>query len=107
MNKSCFSRQLLSPTPIDVEKRKRKSDNVDQQPRGCSDCRGTLKIVIMYDSPQKTYEKSENLAEPDSLGAKLKTTFTYQEHSLVRSSSVQECDSYLKIWIVEGKYLLE
>ena len=28
----------------------------------------------MYDSPQKTNEKSENVAEPDSLGAKLKPT---------------------------------
>ena len=28
----------------------------------------------MYYSPQKTNEKSENVAEPDSLGAKLKPT---------------------------------
>ena len=39
--------------------------------------------------------------------SKASLLLAYSEHSLVRSSSVQECDSYLKILIVEGKYLLE
>ena len=39
--------------------------------------------------------------------SKASMLLAYLEHSLVRSSSVQECDSYLKILIVEGKYLLD
>ena len=54
-----------------------------------------------------TLDSGEAFSGWVAVPSKASLLLAYLEHSLVKSSWVQECDSYLKILIVKGKYLLD